>query len=101
MAALNADQQEIELDKIYLLEKFSDDYRYASPSIFIKGDTTARVIIYTDEETPAVKGDMHLEHTDISGHKSFLTIPNYIYVEQSDATVDAVILTGIKATEVV
>ena len=99
MAGLTINQFEIELDKIYKLEKFSDDFEYRTPSIFIKG--TGNANIYTDEELPAVKGDMQLEHEEVINHNAFLTIPNYIYVEEANATVSTVILTGIKPTEVV
>jgi hypothetical protein len=100
MAGLRDYQFEISVDTIYELNKFEDNFNFENSNIFVDGNDTGRVSIYTSEETPASKADMVLEHTNIYGHKSFLTIPNYIYIEVSAATVDKIIITGIKPTEV-
>jgi len=99
MAGLRNDQIELNLDTIYKLEDIHKNFTFNSKNLFILAtDGTGNVNIYTSEETPANKTEMILEHVNISGHKSFVTVPNYIYIEQAVATVSSVILTGIKAT---
>ena len=94
---LQNNQFEIELDTVYELERWDDNFKFVEPSMFIYGGT---VDIYTQEEEPEDKTEMQLEDTDISGHNVFETMPRYIYVEESTATVNKIILTGIKPTAV-
>jgi hypothetical protein len=101
MAGLRNDQVALTLDTIYNLEDIYKEYSFTAKNVFILAtDGTGTVDVYTSEETPSAKTDMHLEHENISGHKVFSTIPNYIYITENTSTVDSVILTGIEATEV-
>lgn len=92
-------QFEMELNTIYELFKFSDDFPYFNPNIFFKG--AGEVNVYTDENLPSSKEDMYLEHEEIQGHKAFLVVPKYIYIEQTSPTIDEIIISGVKPVAVV
>lgn len=97
MAGLRNDQIELSIDTIYKLEDIHKEYSFTSKSMFfLATDGTGTVDVYTSEELPSAYTDMHLEHENITGHKSFLVVPNYIYITEKTPTIDKIILTGIR-----
>ena len=98
MVGLETWQFEILADTIYKIDTFDDKFEFIHANIFIDGG--GEVSIYTSEETPSTKNDMYLEHEKIKGHEAFELLPNYIYIEVTLATVDKIILTGVKPTAI-
>ncbi len=96
--ALTKNQFLIEPDTIYELNKFDDDFSFINSSMFFKG--TGNVNVYTEEELPASKAEMQLEHSEINGHKSFDVLPKYIYVEVANAPIEKIMIIGSKPTAV-
>ena len=94
MAGLRSNQFLIDLNTIYHLIKFDDDFSYVRPNIFFNG--TGSVDVYVSEETPGSIDDMFKSDEGIIGHKAFKVKPNYICVVQNTPTIISIVITGIK-----